>query len=225
MGDMTLLEMSVIFLLLAGKLVLSGIARSLKKAPHHGKHLAFIERSPFSFSLLFPSCMTPSHRHFLFMGVSGCGKTTVGRRWAEHLGICFLDADDFHPPRNREKMSSGIPLSDADRMPWLDRIAEELQTRANQGAVLACSALKEIYRCRLIAASPALNIMYLQGDREILLQRMKERKNHFMPSSLLDSQLATLEAPERALCIDISHSLESIHALLQLHFSTSQDHV
>lgn len=126
-------------------------------------------------------------------GVSGSGKTTIGHRLAAARGAAFLDADDFHPPENLAKMRAGIPLDDADRAPWLDRLAAELAARPR--VVLACSALKRRYRDRLREAAPDLHFVILDVPRETLEQRMRER-NHFMPPSLLDSQLATLEDGE-----------------------------
>lgn len=125
------------------------------------------------------------------MGVSGSGKSTVGEALAQRLGIRFVDADDLHPPLNVANMSAGIPLTDADRAPWLDAVGEVL---ASGPVVVACSALKRAYRDRLRAAAPDLVLVYLRGSRELLESRMKGR-THFMPASLLDSQLDTLEEP------------------------------
>lgn len=147
---------------------------------------------------------------YLIMGVSGCGKTSVGQALAALLDYSFFDADDFHPAANRDKMSRGIPLTEEDRAPWLQAIVEKLVEQNNQPFVLACSALRESYRQQLRAACPALRIIHLHGTRELLLERLQQRENHFMPASLLDSQLATLEAPSDALTIDISLPLDSI---------------
>jgi gluconokinase len=151
------------------------------------------------------------------MGVAGTGKTTVGRKLAETLGGTFLDADDFHPPENVAKMRAGIPLDDADRAPWLDALAEALQSPANSPVVLACSALKEIYRDRLLAAAPDLILVFLNSDPALIRQRMEERADHFMPASLLESQLRTLEAPENALCLDIAEPVDVLVARILAH--------
>lgn len=154
---------------------------------------------------------------FLIMGVAGTGKTTVGRKLAETLGGTFLDADDFHPPENVAKMRAGIPLDDADRAPWLDALAEALQSHGKQPVVLACSALKEIYRERLLAAAPDLILVFLDGDPALIRQRMEERVDHFMPSTLLDSQLQNLEVPENALRLDIAEPVEVLVARILAH--------
>lgn len=154
---------------------------------------------------------------FLIMGVAGTGKTTVGRKLAETLGGTFLDADDFHPPENVAKMRAGIPLDDADRAPWLDALAEALQSHGKQPVVLACSALKEIYRERLLAAAPDLILVFLDGDPALIRQRMEERVDHFMPPTLLDSQLQNLEAPENALRLDIAEPVEVLVARILAH--------
>jgi gluconokinase len=132
------------------------------------------------------------------MGVSGSGKSSVAEALARRLELPFLEGDRLHLPESVEKMSKGIPLTDADRWPWLDRIGEYLlgATATGQGAVVSCSALKHAYRERLRTAAGAdLAILYLEGSRDLLLSRMKARKGHFMPATLLDSQLATLEDP------------------------------
>lgn len=138
------------------------------------------------------------------MGVSGCGKTTVGKALATSMRCRFLDADDFHPPANVAKMARGIPLTDDDRWPWLDRLAAELAaSRASaEDAVLACSALKEIYRERLKRAGD-VRIVYLKGDQATLAARVAARAHQYMPPSLLPSQLATLEEPADAVVVDI----------------------
>jgi len=138
------------------------------------------------------------------MGVSGTGKSTIGRALAEALGLPFVEGDDLHPPANVAKMAAGIPLTDADRAPWLDLVAARL---AGSPAVVACSALRRIYRDRLRADAPNLALVYLHGAREVLAARMAARPGHFMPTSLLDSQLATLEPPEpdeNALAVDVA---------------------
>jgi carbohydrate kinase (thermoresistant glucokinase family) len=129
----------------------------------------------------------------LIMGVSGSGKSTVGALLARGLGLRFVDGDSLHSESNRRKMAAGIPLSDADREPWLAAVAVLL---ANGGVVVACSALRRSYRDRLRFAAPDLKLVYLRGSRDLLRQRVTERKHEFMPPALLDSQLAMLEPPE-----------------------------
>ncbi len=131
------------------------------------------------------------------MGVSGSGKTTFGRALADALGWAFLDADDFHPAANREKMHAGTPLTDADRAPWLAALNAELRRRdeARQPAVLACSALRRTYRAALGAGLPDLRFVFLRIAPETVRQRLHARTGHFFPESLLQSQFATLEEP------------------------------
>jgi len=131
---------------------------------------------------------------FIVMGVSGSGKSTVGIALATQLVIPFLDADTYHPAANVAKMSKGIPLTDEDRWPWLDALVEAVKA-AGPDAVLACSALKEAYRSRLRAGIGPLTIVYLQLSKEAALARVSQRKGHFMPSSLVESQFETLEPP------------------------------
>ncbi|KAF5887053.1 gluconokinase [Rhizobium sp. PEPV16] len=134
----------------------------------------------------------------IVMGVSGCGKSSVGERIAAEYCMGFLEGDQLHPAGNVEKMAQGIPLDDDDRLPWLDRIGEEIRTaqETSQGLVISCSALKRSYRDRLRqAAGGRLAFVFLEGTRDLLLSRMKARQGHFMPASLLDSQLQTLERP------------------------------
>lgn len=134
----------------------------------------------------------------LVMGVSACGKSTLGKALAESLGARFLDADDFHPKENVAKMSSGEPLTDDDRRGWLERLNAELKAGTARGEtlVLACSALKADYRKTLRQGIASFTIVFLDGSRAILEARLHEREGHFMPASLLDSQLATLERPD-----------------------------
>lgn len=135
-------------------------------------------------------------QQILVMGVSGSGKTVLARALAAALGWTFLEGDDFHPPANIEKMRHGTPLTDADRLPWLSAIAAAMaaQTSAGHPVVVACSALKQSYRDILRGGGP-LAVIFLQADADILRQRLNHRAGHFMPASLLDSQLATLEPP------------------------------
>jgi gluconokinase len=128
-------------------------------------------------------------------GVSSSGKTTVGQALAARLEARFLDADDFHPPENIRKMAAGVPLVDEDRWPWLDRLNAELREAAARGEslVLACSALKATYRARLAAGVDNLQVVLLTGSPELLAARAGARTHRYMPPSLLDSQLRTLE--------------------------------
>ena len=143
------------------------------------------------------------------MGVSGCGKTTVGRMLAETLDVEFLDADDFHPTSNIEKMRSGIPLTDADRWPWLKILANELSARP-AGCVLACSALKQAYRDILDQTSVDIIWVYLEASPALIEERLRQRKGHFMPSALIASQFEALEPPENAIVVDAGKPVEEI---------------
>lgn len=145
------------------------------------------------------------------MGVTGSGKSTIGTLLANRLSFPFFDADDFHSQENISKMSQGIPLTDEDRYPWLQTLSNLLRSHQTEGAVLACSALKENYR-RLLqqGLKEPITWIYLEGSKELLIKRMEGRKGHFMPEALLDSQLATLEKPSYAWCISIEKDPESI---------------
>lgn len=125
------------------------------------------------------------------MGVSGCGKTSIGKLLSKELHLPFTDADDLHGQANKAKMASGIPLTDEDRWPWLDLVG--LTVAMPGGAVVACSALKKSYRDKILERSPDAQFVHLVGQRSELLTRLENRRGHFMPPSLLDSQLATLE--------------------------------
>jgi gluconokinase len=142
----------------------------------------------------------------LLMGTTGAGKTTVGELLTARLHWTFLDADDFHPPANIEKMHNGIPLTDADRWPWLTNIHAELQrlTQAGKNVVLACSALKQSYRDMLSAALD-LRVVYLHGSYEVMRQHIESRHGHFAGESILAGQFADLEEPQDALILDVSH--------------------
>jgi gluconokinase len=136
----------------------------------------------------------------IVMGVSGSGKTTVGLRLAKMTGAAFIDGDDLHTPEARAKMASGTPLTDDDRWPWLERIGAALADRAThpKGLIVACSALRRVYRDRLRArVGPTLRFLYLEGDKALMRDRVAGRKGHYMPASLIDSQFAALENPER----------------------------
>ncbi|MEV6795912.1 gluconokinase [Streptomyces sp. NPDC051320] len=146
-------------------------------------------------------------RVVVLMGVAGTGKTTIGPLLAEALGVPYAEGDDFHPPANIAKMSAGTPLQDADRRPWLDAIGQWAHSRAGRGGVVSSSALKRAYRDRLRAEAPGVVFVHLTGDRKLIEERMTERKGHFMPTALLDSQFATLQPlgdDEPGVAVDIS---------------------
>jgi carbohydrate kinase (thermoresistant glucokinase family) len=163
--------------------------------------------------------MTPPR--LIIMGVSGCGKSTVGQRLAQRISVAFLEGDGLHPPRNVALMAAGTPLTDADRAGWLDAIAEHLSTLApDEGLVVSCSALKRAYRERLRAASPDVQFVHLHGTRTLLAARLQERLGHYMPAALLDSQLATLEIPsadEAVLTLDITEPADLLVAHIDHH--------
>jgi gluconokinase len=145
----------------------------------------------------------------VLMGVSGCGKSTVAGLLAGRLSWDFEEGDDLHPPANVAKMAAGLPLTDADRWPWLDRVAGWIlqQLESGRSGIITCSALKRRYRDRLRA--PGVTFVYLHGSRAVIAQRLTRRQGHYMPSSLLDSQFADLEPPdpdENSLWIDIGSS-------------------
>jgi gluconokinase len=149
------------------------------------------------------------------MGVSGSGKSTVGKLLAQQLGWTFLEGDDFHPAANIDKMRHGIALNDEDRKPWLDRIRERLDEAHERGenVVLACSALKHAYQHYLDHFDPAsLRYIYLEGSEELIRARLAQRTGHFMDPHLLHSQFATLEPPKDALRVDITPPPETIVA-------------
>jgi carbohydrate kinase (thermoresistant glucokinase family) len=129
------------------------------------------------------------------MGVSGSGKTTVGRLLAERTGWPFLDADELHPAANVSKMKAGIPLTDADRWPWLALVADWIARQAGSRAVVGCSALKRVYRDRLREADPALRLAYLKAGRDEIIERIRMRSGHFFPATLVDAQFADLQEP------------------------------
>ncbi|QIK06941.1 gluconokinase [Streptomyces sp. Je 1-4] len=147
------------------------------------------------------------------MGVAGTGKTTIGPLVAGALGVPYAEGDDFHPPANIAKMSAGIPLNDDDRGPWLDAIGAWARERAGRGGVVSSSALKRAYRDRLRAVAPGIVLLHLTGERALIEERMAERKGHFMPTVLLDSQFATLEPPgadEAGVTVDVAGTPEEI---------------
>lgn len=147
------------------------------------------------------------------MGVSGSGKSTVGRMLAERLAVPYAEGDDFHPPANVAKMSSGQPLTDEDRWPWLRSIADWTAAHLGSGGVVTCSALKRAYRELLGSAGPGVWFLHLAGDRELIAARLTGRSGHFMPAALLDSQFAALEPlgpDEPGTTVDITVDPEEI---------------
>lgn len=151
------------------------------------------------------------------MGVSGSGKTTVAALLAAALGCRFQEGDNLHPPANVEKMHRGTPLTDADRMPWLRRIAEEIDGWRAHGCsgVLTCSALKRSYRDIVIGDRPEVTLVYLKGSHDLIRRRMAARRGHFMPATLLDSQFGTLQEPtadEHPIVVDVGGKPDDIVA-------------
>jgi gluconokinase len=137
------------------------------------------------------------HAALLVMGVCGTGKSLIGQTVASELGAAFVEGDDFHSADNKRHMAAGLPLTDAMRWPWLDAVAQAAASARQQGpVVVACSALKEVYRDRLRRRLPSLSIAYLSGDPALIAARMSARNDHFMPVSLLESQLRDCEAPQ-----------------------------
>ena len=157
-------------------------------------------------------------RAIVVMGVSGCGKTSVAEGLAASLGAAFIEGDSLHPAANVDKMSHGIALTDEDRWPWLDTVGRAMADvlAGNGSVVVSCSALKKAYRDRLrSSAGGKLAFVFLKGSRELLMSRMAAREGHFMPVSLLDSQLATLEDPSGeagVVTVDIDASIDAIVA-------------
>jgi gluconokinase len=157
---------------------------------------------------------TPAHS-WVVMGVSGSGKTEIGRRLAERLQLDFIEGDAFHSPQNIAKMSAGTPLTDEDRHEWLLALQQQLRQAAHTGmaVVLSCSALKRRYRDLLREGDAGLVFVLLHGERALLAERMHQRRGHFMPASMLDSQLRALEAPqadEHVIAVEISETPEQI---------------
>ena len=157
----------------------------------------------------------PAARFYVVMGVSGCGKTTVGEVLAAHLNCRLYDADDFHPAQNIDKMARGIPLNDEDRAPWLANLAGLIAEHLDEGetAVLACSALKKSYRDQL-RVNEQVQFIYLEGDFDLIWKRMQARTDHYMKPEMLYSQFATLEPPlqDEAIWVSINQSVDEILA-------------
>lgn len=144
---------------------------------------------------------------YIIMGVSGCGKTAVGKALAKKLNIPFYDGDDFHPEANKTKMTRGIPLTDEDRKPWLEALSAFLLK--HDSLVLACSALKASYR-KALSVSPKVRFIYLKGSEALIRSRLEKRKGHFFDPQLLHSQFEALEEPEDALTVDITPPLDEV---------------
>ncbi|MEQ8715687.1 MAG: gluconokinase [Cyclobacteriaceae bacterium] len=150
------------------------------------------------------------------MGVSGSGKSVIGNQLAQELGLPFVDADDHHPEANIKKMAQGIPLNDNDRIPWLNRLNQLAKVKYTQGCVIACSALKEDYRLRLMYSIESRTIwIYLKGSYDQIFERMNKRVDHFMGANMLQSQFDTLEEPANAITISIADSPEIMIAKIR----------
>jgi gluconokinase len=150
----------------------------------------------------------------VLMGVSGVGKTAVGTRLAEALAGRFAEGDDYHPPANVAKMESGVPLDDADRQPWLETMSREIGRWLDKGdtVVLACSALKQRYRDILQGGREGVRFVYLKGSKELIASRLQQRRGHYMPASLLNSQFAALEEPDDAITVAVDQTPAAIVA-------------
>ena len=151
-------------------------------------------------------------RFFILMGVSGSGKTSVGKTLAENLGWAFYDADNFHPPANVAKMANGTPLEDSDRAPWLAALHDMIESslKEDRPGVLACSALKERYRQQLLDGNEDVQVVYLKGSYDLIWSRMEQREDHYMKPHMLQSQFGALEEPANALNVDIGWPVDAI---------------
>lgn len=161
-----------------------------------------------------PAAAGTTARHFVVMGVAGVGKTTVAERLSASLDLAFAEGDDFHPPANVEKMRSGAALTDGDRWPWLEALADwtKRQRAVGKSTVVTCSALRKVYRDVLREADPETFFIHLRGDAQLLRRRMEARQ-HFMPASLLRSQFDTLEPLERSeagVTIDVAPPVDEV---------------
>ena len=161
----------------------------------------------------------PRSKIVLLMGVAGTGKTTVGRQLAAELGWPYHEADDFHSAANKEKMGRGVPLDDTDRAPWLAAIRAAMDEcrAAGRSAVFSCSALKDQYRRVLLDGAPDTALVFLSGDREMLLARLAERSAHYMKPTMLESQFAILEPPADALRLDVRQTPAELVAAIRRH--------
>ncbi|AIN16901.1 carbohydrate kinase, thermoresistant glucokinase family protein [Yersinia rochesterensis] len=155
-------------------------------------------------------------RSIIVMGVSGSGKTTVGEAVARRIHAKFIDGDDLHPRANIQKMGSGHPLNDEDRMPWLERLSDAAYSlnHKNETGIIVCSALKRRYRDRLREGNPEMVFLYLKGSFEVIMGRLKARSGHFMPTDLLKSQFDALEEPGSeepdVICVDIDADIDEV---------------
>ncbi len=148
----------------------------------------------------------------IFMGVSGCGKTTIGKKTAAILGVPYYEGDHYHPPENVAKMSQGVPLTDEDRKDWLESLSQLIQEKldAGESGVLSCSALKEKYRYQLCVDPDRVRFIYLKGRYELIRSRMQARSGHYMPTELLKSQFEALEEPDDVFTVDIDQTPEEM---------------
>ena len=160
--------------------------------------------------------MSTTPLRLIVMGVSGCGKSTMSAALGKRLGLDMVDGDDLHLPESVAKMRAGIALEDADRWPWLERIGDYLAQPHPQGRVVACSALKRVYRDRIRAQAGDVCFVFLDGDFELINQRMRQRPGHYMPAGLLDSQFRTLEKPQAdetdVICLPITEPVQDMVA-------------
>ena len=161
----------------------------------------------------------------ILMGVSGCGKTVVGQALAKRLGMPFLEGDEFHPPENVAKMSSGVPLDDEDRVGWMFAIRDAMSQQSGS-AIVSCSALKRKHRCFLADLPKLVRFVYMRGNRKLLEKRIESRVGHFFDPKLLGSQLASLEEPlpdEGVLVVEVDSSVENIVATIHARLETSDE--